>query len=332
MGLIIVGTGNIGTGSAGPDGSVDQYLTYPTGTWTQILPVPVNGVSGPNWLASAIQDPVTGKFFLFGNTDAQSICATYDPSTNTYAALTSLPSGCFGAGCATMLNGKVYCIGGQSKPGGVFSGAKTVFSYLLSQGNSGSYVTSYTNLTTGLTSAAAATVGSTIYFGGGDDENATGPQSAWYSWDGASSTYTSLTAMPGNLAAASAVTLTNGVILLIGGYALATGASVSTIYAYNTTSTTKTIGSTSISSHAWATLPAFPIAISFANSCLWNGGIYVVGGIPANGSLRGNVVYTSFDNGNSWSALTNNNVQSIAGSVMGVYPIQKNNSLLFASD
>lgn len=281
--LYLLGTGLAATGNpTGPDGSCDQILAG--GSWGQVLPI-----TSPNgtFNASCATDPSTGIVYLMGNGDGSLSAQQYNPITNLYAGLANPPTGCFGQGAAVFINGVVYCIGGLDGSVGVTK----VYSYTVA--GAGTYSTSFGAQPDAVNNNGAVAVGSMVYHGGGDSADGAGtPTGHWYKWNPITDVRTSLTSMPAPLGGFACVHL-NGFIYCFGGFGTGNTnyAGTTTVYRYN------------IAADSWTTMGALPAARAGMQACVWNGVIWLAGGLTSAGfATFASDVYTYSVAGDSYTA------------------------------
>ena len=289
----------------GPDGCLEQSLTS-SGF------APIAQPPGNPFFAGGTWEPISQQFFLFGDYDGASLTESYSPSTNTWTLFSSPWSG--GQGFVGAYNGLLYVLGGFDISGYAIA---TAYSF---DPASKSYKT-LKSLPAAAGDLFGATVGATMYLGGGCNNN-NGPGQAspcldtWYSYDPSSDTLKPLANVPTARGEAAAAEL-NGTIYVIGGFTGPAGETVgtNTVYAYD------------VSGGAWTQKKSYPISVSGACAAVWKGTLYVLGGYttgyvqavdPSYTTSKTKKVYAYDPNGDAWTEQPSMALDFLYGSAVSV--------------
>jgi len=204
-----------------------------------------------------------GKIYIVGGVTGRRVtsnCEAYDPSTDKWTSVASLPSA-RGAGGAAVLNGKIHLVGGRAYQGGTLV---DVNDHLVYDPAANAWHADAPMPTSrdGL-SLVAVPSSNTLYAVGGWNAQSMNPSNANEAYNAATKTWTKAAAIPtARFGAGSA--LVNGSIYIMGGSTNRVMYSV--VEAYN------------VAAGAWSTLGGLPSARPYESAVAVNGTIFATGG------------------------------------------------------
>lgn len=250
----------IGGSSTGTDFLTTLEARDPvTGTWATLASMPT-----PR-LALAAVTGLDGRIYAIGGIDftgsSSDVLATveaYDPASNTWATVASMPAPRAEMAAVLGADGRIYILGGENGLQGVDS---TVFAYTPSS-NTWTTLSSMPTARYGL--AAAVGPDGTIYVIGGIQS--LGPVTTVEAYHPTSDSWTTVAGLPQGISGLAAVTGPDGRIYAIGGFS-SPGVGSSAVYAFNP-------GTNNWTQAASLNVGRFELAAAVAP----DGSIYAVGG------------------------------------------------------
>ena len=226
-----------------------------------------------------------GKLYVFGGRWGESIFSdsyAYDPSTNSWTVLASMPAPRGSGNGGGVINGKIYI------PGGVTLGSPNfVNNDLLEYDPANNTWTAKASMPTPSACGATEVIDDKLYVVTGCDGSSVFRN--WlHVWDPLNNTWTQLANSP--VARASAASgVINGKLYLVGGYG-------------NSSQLMSDLDVYDPATNTWQTLASLPTPRSAAGAVVLNGKLYVIGGAAASGIT--NVVEVYDPNTNAWSTET----------------------------